>query len=97
MAGEPWGLLGTMMPTPARYRALQWFLDHEAQGPDEVFNRRPPSARMRKLMAKEGQVVRLPLGQFEHHHWRLTPLGREVLEKRLPRKKAARCSGSDSS
>jgi hypothetical protein len=75
------------MPTPARYRALAWFADHEARGPDEVFSRKPPSTRMRRLMAKEGEVVRLPLGQFEHFQWRLTPLGREVLAKKPPPRK----------
>ena len=67
------------MPTPARYRALQWLLDHERTGPDGVFTAKPPSARMRKIMAKDGQVMRIPVGQFEHYQWRLTPEGREVL------------------
>lgn len=72
------------MPTTARYHALQWFRDHEEGGPDAVFNRRPPTVRMRRLMAKEGEVVRLPLGQFEHFQWRLTPLGRDKLAKQPP-------------
>ena len=67
------------MTTPARYRALQWFSDHEALGPDEMLSRKPPSAKMRRMMAREGQVIRLPLGQFELYKWRLTPQGREVL------------------
>jgi hypothetical protein len=70
------------MPTPARYYALQWFFDHEELGPDAVFNRKPPSGRMRKLMAHEGQVSRLSVGQFKYEKWRLTPQGREVLESK---------------
>lgn len=82
------------MPSPARYNALQWFFDHEAQGPDGVFTRRPPSARMRRLMAKQGELIRLPIGQFEYQKWLLTDKGREVLagrpqpkgrRRRLPR------------
>jgi hypothetical protein len=67
------------MTSPARYYALRWFFDHEEGGPDAVFNRKPPSARMRRLMAKEGQVMRLPIGQFAYQNWRLTDQGREVL------------------
>jgi hypothetical protein len=78
------------MTTPARYRALQWFLDHEVLGPDAVLlGRKPPSTKMRRLMAREGQVIRLPLGQFEYQKWLLTPLGRETLQRKprrgLPR------------
>jgi hypothetical protein len=74
------------MTTPARYKALKWFLDHEELGPDGVFSRRPPSARMRRLMAKDGQVYRIPVGQFAYQQWRLTPEGREELQKQpLPR------------
>jgi hypothetical protein len=72
------------MPTACRYRALQWFLDHELLGPDGVFDRRPPSAKMRRLMADEGQVVRLPTGQFGYQKWLLTALGREVLQSKPP-------------
>jgi hypothetical protein len=68
--------------TSARYKALQWFLDHEALGPDEMLTRRPPSARMRRLMAREGQVMRLPIGQFEYQKWLLTPLGKETLQNK---------------
>jgi hypothetical protein len=70
------------MPTPARYYALQWFFDHEEHGPNGVFGRKAPSARMRRLMAKQGEVMRVPLGQFDYQVWRLTPQGREVLEGR---------------
>jgi hypothetical protein len=76
------------MPTTARFHALQWFHDHEAGGPDAVFSRKPPTVRMRRLMAKEGEVVRLPLGQFEHFQWRLTPLGREALAKKPPARRS---------
>jgi hypothetical protein len=83
------------MPTPARYIALQWFADHEALGPDAVFQRKPPSARMRHMMAQEGEVMRLPIGQFEYQKWLLTDKGREILAARRTRKKkAAKCSGS---
>jgi hypothetical protein len=68
------------MPSPARYRALQWFRDHEALGPDGVFNRKPPSGRMRNMMAADGQVAKEPVGQFKYQRWLLTAKGREVLE-----------------
>jgi hypothetical protein len=67
------------MTTPARYRALQWFLDHETLGPDGVFGKKPPSARMVRLMAREEEVVRLPTGQFGYQKWLLTAQGREKL------------------
>jgi hypothetical protein len=67
------------MTTPARYRALQWFLDPEVLGRTEMLTRTPPSARMRKLMAKENEVYRIPVGQLEHYQWRLTAQGREKL------------------
>ena len=72
------------MTTLARFRALQWFFDHEARGPDSVFNQKPPSARMRRLMSQEGQVIRLPIGQFEYQKWLLTPKGREALQTKPP-------------
>jgi hypothetical protein len=68
------------MPSAGRYRALTWFRDHEALGPDSVIDRKPPSARMRRLMAKEGQVAKQPIGQFKYQRWLLTAKGREVLE-----------------
>jgi hypothetical protein len=67
------------MPTPARYHALQWFHDHEVLGRDAVFTRKSPTTRMRRLMVREGQVERLPVGQLDHYQWRLTPQGREAL------------------
>jgi hypothetical protein len=70
------------MTTPARYRALQWFLDHETLGPDGVFGKKPPSARMVRLMVNEGQIMRLPLGQFKYGKWLLTKQGRDVLNSK---------------
>lgn len=75
------------MPTKARFVALQWFHDHEAGGPDAVFTRKPPSAKMRRLMAREGEVMKLPIGQFEYQQWRLTPLGRELLNAKPTRRR----------
>ena len=79
------------MTTPARYYALQWMMDHEALGPDGVFGRKPPSLRMVRLMAKEDEAIRLPLGQFEHFKWRLTDKGREALLKK-PKRRADRAT-----
>jgi hypothetical protein len=66
------------MTTPARYRALRWFADHEAD-PLSVLLRRRPSVRMRNLMEREHQLVRIALGQFNHHRWLLTGMGEQVL------------------
>ena len=79
------------MTTPARYKALKWFFDHEELGPDGVFTRRPPSARMRKLMAQEDQVFRIPVGQFAYQQWRLTEKGREILASQPPPRGRTRC------
>jgi len=90
------------MPTPARYYALQWFSDHEAHGPDAVIGRKAPTARMRSLMEKEGEVTHEPVGQFKYRKWILTPAGRKKLETKPPKKRRreldANCkpSGSDS-
>ena len=70
------------MTTPARYNALQWFFDHEVLGRTEMLTRPPPTVRMRKLMAREEQVYRIPVGQLDHYQWRLTAKGREVLENK---------------
>lgn len=81
----------TTRRTPARYDALKWFLDHEMLGPDSVLTRPAPTARMRRLMAKDGDVVRLPLGQFEMNKWRLTPQGRTALLQRpVPKTKGTK-------
>lgn len=79
------------MTTPARYKALKWFLDHEELGPNGVLTRRPPSARMRKLMAQDDQVFRIPVGQFSYQQWRLTPKGREILANQPPPRGHRRC------
>jgi hypothetical protein len=75
------------MVTAARYAALQWFLDHETLGPDAMLRRKPPLARMRRLMAKEGHVSRLPLAQFALGTWSLTPHGSAVLKTKPARKR----------
>src|ERR1700751_2093820 len=66
------------MTSPARYRALRWFADHEAD-PLSVLSRKRPSVRMRNLMEREHQLVRIALGQFNHHRWLLTGMGEQVL------------------
>ena len=83
------------MTTPARYRALQWFLDHEVLGSTGVFFRTPPSARMRRLMARQGDVYRLPIGQFELYQWRLTEQGRQVLLAKPPTRPRGRRTKTD--
>lgn len=75
------------MTTKARFGALEWFRSHEELGPDGVFDRKPPSARMRRMMAREGQVIRLPIGQFGYQKWILTPQGREVLQSKPTRRR----------
>jgi hypothetical protein len=35
---------------------------------------------MRRLMAKEGQVAKQPIGQFKYQRWLLTAKGRQVLK-----------------
>jgi hypothetical protein len=67
------------MTTKARFFALEWFWDHQAMGPNAIFDRKPPTLRMRNLMLKEGQIARLPLGQFDYAQWRLTSEGAAVL------------------
>lgn len=81
------------MTTRARFRALAWFADHEALGPDGVFDRRPPTNRMRKLMVREDQVMPAPIGQFKYQQWRLTPHGRAVLANKPRRKQPGRTEG----
>ena len=75
------------MPTPARYVALRWFYDHEALGPDEVLRRKPPSARIRRLMVENGEVEKVPVGQFAFQKWVLTDKGREILNQKPPPRK----------
>jgi hypothetical protein len=77
------------MPTPRRYRALQWFYDHEVLGNDAMLRRKAPTTWMRRLMLKEGEVEPYPIGQFGFQRWLLTPLGRQTLQtKPRSRKKA---------
>src|ERR1700693_15637 len=66
------------MTTPARYRALRWFADHQAD-PLSVLLRKRPSVRMRNLMEREHQLVRIALGQFNYNRWLLTGMGEQVL------------------
>src|ERR1700752_4925486 len=70
------------MTSPARYRALRWFADHEAD-PLSVLLRRRPSVRMRNLMEREHQLVRIALGEFNHHRWLLTGMGEQVLAEKM--------------
>jgi hypothetical protein len=75
---------------------LQWFFDHEQGGPDAVLTRKPPSARMRRLMAKEGDVSKLPIGQFDYQRWRLTDAGLKVLQaKPVPKPRGGKHDHSD--
>jgi hypothetical protein len=66
--------------TPARYRALQWFADHE-QDPTSVLLGPRPTVRMSRLMSREHQVMVVPPGR-----WILTGLGINALAKR-PKKR----------
>lgn len=72
--------------TTARYRALQWFADHE-RDPLSVLLTAKPSTKMRRLMAREGQVFRVPVGQFNYDRWLLTDAGRAALAARKQRRK----------
>jgi hypothetical protein len=72
--------------TTARYRALQWFADHE-RDPLSVLMTEKPSTKMRRLMAREGQVFRVPVGQFNYQRWLLTDAGRAVLATKPVRRK----------
>src|ERR1700722_16052636 len=91
------------MTTPARYRALRWFADHQAD-PLSVLLRKRPSVRMRNLMEREHQLVRIALGQFNYNRWLLTGMGEQVLADkreghngrrgRTQKKNFAKCSAS---
>jgi hypothetical protein len=80
--------------TPARYRALQWFADHE-RDPLSVLMKEKPSTKMRRLMAREGQVFRVPVGQFNYDRWLLTDEGRGLLANK-PRQKCTSVKKSPS-
>jgi len=49
------------MTTPARWRALHWYADHEINV-NAVMGRPQPSTRMRNLMLIEQQLDRVPVG-----------------------------------
>jgi hypothetical protein len=67
-----------MPPTPARYRALQWFADHDAD-PLSVLLAPKPSRRMINLMLQDGHLERRPVGQFGHARYLLTEEARRLL------------------
>ncbi len=77
--------------TARRYKALQWFYDHDQLGPDAVLTQKPPTARMRNLMAREHQVMRLPVGH-RLDKWLLTTHGIEALLRKGERRRDARRS-----
>lgn len=82
------------MTTPARYRALAWFRDHEAE-PTAVLMRKRPSTRMRKLMEQDGQVRREAVDQFKFERWLLTDKGAQLLTAREERRKERKGVGND--
>ena len=43
-------------------------------------------------MAREGEVSRVPVGQFEYYQWRLTPLGLELLQSKKPSRRKGKSS-----
>ncbi len=77
--------------TARRYKALKWFYDHDVVGPDYVLTQTPPTARMRNLMAREHQVMRLPVGH-RLDKWLLTTHGIEALLRKGERRRDARRS-----
>lgn len=64
--------------TTMRWRALNWFANHEADQ-HSVMGQRVPTAKMRNRMVREGQLLRVPVGQFDFHRFILTHAGRELL------------------
>jgi hypothetical protein len=74
------------MTTTARWRALRWFADHAADI-NAVFGRRMPSAKMRKLMMRDGQIMSSDVGSFKHRRFELTAQGRAMLAEKYKRKK----------
>ena len=82
------------MTTRARYRALTWFRDHEAE-PTGVLMRKRPSTRMRKLMEQDGQVKREAVNQFRFDRWLLTDKGAQLLAAREERRKERKGVGND--
>jgi hypothetical protein len=71
--------------TTARYRALQWFADHE-RDPLAVLMQERPSTKMVRLMAREDQVYRIPVHQFNYERWLLTDAGKQILQMKGRRK-----------
>jgi hypothetical protein len=68
------------MTTRGRYWALTWFSHHQ-EDPASVLLGDRPTVKMSRLMAREGQLLKLPTG------WILTPAGRDVLDKRPKRRR----------
>jgi len=83
--------------TRSRFYALQWFFDHEARGPNAVIDRKPPTARMVRLMKKEGELTTEPVGQFKYHKWILSPAGHEKLRHKPPPRKKKDLPHADNS
>jgi hypothetical protein len=69
------------MTTPARWRALHWYADHEINV-NAVKGRPQPSTRMRNFMLIEQQLDRVPVGAFGHHRFVLTAAARGLLERK---------------
>ena len=63
--------------SPARWRALAWFGDHE-RDVNAVLGRRLPSVRMRNLMIRERQLERIAIGSFGQAIFILTPLAEQL-------------------
>jgi hypothetical protein len=72
------------MPTTTRWRALRWFADHD-RDVNAVMGRRMPSTRMHTMMIREGQLLREPVGSFEHYRFKLTEAGHELLRSKYKR------------
>jgi hypothetical protein len=68
----------------ARFRALQWFKDYE-RDPASLLMRTKPSTRMRRLLANDGLVMRVPVGQFGYQRWLLTDQGQDLLNNKRKR------------
>jgi hypothetical protein len=65
------------MTTAARWRALHWFKDHAADV-NAVMGRRQPTAKMRRLMIREGQLEAKKLDGFKLQAFVLTAAGAAV-------------------
>lgn len=76
------------MTTPARRHPLSWFSDH-ARDVNAVMGRQAPTARMRKLMIREGQVKRVPTALRNLRAHELTDAG-HALRSAGRRKKGGR-------